>query len=83
MLVPSDETYILSALQYIVNSNALTPIRAINLWIPMTDSRHLLLEKIGFGFSGQVTILAYRPLIKELNVSLSDWYYSFGDSDIY
>jgi hypothetical protein len=83
LMVPSDETYMLNMLQRIINSNASARISAINLWMPMTDARHLLLEKIGFGFSGQVTILAYRPLVNELSVSLSDWYYSFGDSDIY
>lgn len=84
-IVPADLNYIKAVFLHILKNPALTnsSIKAINLWLPLNDPRHLLLEKIGINFGHNLTFLAYRPLGLNPGSNISDWYYSFGDSDIY
>lgn len=84
-ILPPDMNYIKAVFSHILKVSALAnfTVKAINLWLPLNDPRHLLLEKIGFSFGKNFTFLAYRPLGLNPGSSLSDWYYSFGDSDIY
>jgi hypothetical protein len=57
----------------------------LNMWLPLRDPKHILLEKMGFSNTAPVTYAGIRILgnnFSQLQNS-KDWYYSMGDSDIY
>lgn len=58
---------------------------SINIWLPLHDNRHIYFEKLGFIIGGKPTFLAARAN-NELSCYIHDlrnWYYTYGDSDIY
>ncbi|WP_118973742.1 GNAT family N-acetyltransferase [Taibaiella koreensis] len=57
----------------------------INMWLPVNDEKHIVLEKIGFVLSGPVTYFGIRVLNEQYKAlrENSRWYYSMGDSDIF
>jgi hypothetical protein len=60
-------------------------IAQINFWLPLHDAKHLLMEKIGFKLNAPITFLGFRNLSKIdfLKYTSKDWFYSFGDSDVF
>jgi hypothetical protein len=60
-------------------------IENVTMWRNVNDSNYLHFERMGFKPSLPLTYLGIRATdsIKELSSSLNNWYYSFGDSDIY
>lgn len=61
------------------------PISRINIWISLWDKRHIQLEKMGFIPFGKQTFLGAR-FDSDKNPEIGDfrnWYYSYGDSDVY
>jgi hypothetical protein len=61
------------------------PISRINIWISLWDKRHIKLEKMGFIPFGKQTFLGAR-FDGDKNPEIGDfrnWYYSYGDSDVY
>ena len=61
------------------------PIETINIWLPLFDKRYISFEKNGFFVGGKPTYLGVRAgkdHIETLN-DFRNWYYSYGDSDIY
>ncbi|MDN3676684.1 GNAT family N-acetyltransferase [Flavobacterium paronense] len=61
------------------------PISRINIWISLWDKRHIQLEKIGFAPFGKQTFLGARfeENTHALVGDFKNWYYSYGDSDVY
>lgn len=61
------------------------PISRTNIWLSLWDERHIQLERFGFAPLGKQTFLGVR--CHESNIGLlcdlRNWYYSFGDSDVY
>ena len=60
-------------------------ISTFNTWLSVFDKRHIYYEKQGFELGGKPTYFGVR-LLNEGNAkmnSLSDWSYSYGDSDVY
>jgi len=57
----------------------------ISLWLSLWDPRYILLEKMGFIMSGKNTFLSYhsKDTTNDKLSNLKNWYYSFGDSDVY
>lgn len=57
----------------------------INTWLPLSDSKHALLEKMGFVNSLPITYSGIRILDTDYNhlEDSKDWLYSMGDSDVY
>jgi GNAT superfamily N-acetyltransferase len=57
----------------------------INLWLPLDDPKHLLLEKLGFANSLPLTYWGIRDFSGKLSGAedLRRWNFSLGDSDIY
>ena len=55
----------------------------INIWMPLADKRHLLLEKLGFTNQMPITYLGYCSLNKKLSINKSGWFFQMGDSDVY
>lgn len=60
-------------------------ITKINLWLPLSDPRHILFEKMGFINQLPLTYMGARSLSEsEIPAEkLQNWYYSMGDSDVY
>lgn len=60
-------------------------VRCINMWMPLNDSRHIQLEKLGFCNTAPITYFGVRLLNKDCDVLLDirNWYYGMGYSDIY
>lgn len=61
-------------------------ITSVHTWLPLFDQRHIYYEKNGFVLGGKQTFLGVRVFDESLNPVLTDfrnWYYSYGDSDIY
>jgi len=55
----------------------------INIWMPLSDKRHLLLEKLGFSNQMPITYLGFCSLNKKLPIYKSGWFFQMGDSDVY
>ncbi len=60
-------------------------IVSINIWLPLRDSRHIYFEKNGFCIGGKPTYFGVRAKIERSNLinNFENWYYSYGDSDVY
>jgi hypothetical protein len=60
-------------------------VSQINFWLPLHDAKHLLLEKIGFKLTAPITFIGFRnsSKIDFSKYNTNDWFYSFGDSDIF
>ncbi len=60
-------------------------INTVNIWLPIFDKRYIFFEKNRFVISGKPTYIGVRAE-NSLSNSLNDfrnWYYSYGDSDVY
>jgi hypothetical protein len=62
-----------------------TNLSRINLWLPLSDPKFILFEKIGFSIHSPLTYMGARSLSPAGNPTeqFQKWYYSMGDSDIY
>lgn len=60
-------------------------IKFCTMWMSLFDEKYLQLEKMGFTPSGNNTYVGYRPFSEGLDTMgyLNNWYYTFGDSDVY
>jgi hypothetical protein len=60
-------------------------IENIAIWCNIHDSKHIQLEKMGFLFQGKQTILSAISLDPKYQEVFDNrnWYYTFGDSDVY
>ncbi|HAP17764.1 GNAT family N-acetyltransferase [Butyricimonas virosa] len=61
-------------------------ISTINTWLPLFDRRHIFYEKNGFMLGGKPTYWGVRfldPKFDLLGSDVRNWYYSYGDSDVY
>jgi len=58
---------------------------SINIWLSLYDPRHIHLEKLGYNLEGKPTYMGVRPNPSMVNLlsNFRNWYYSYGDSDIY
>lgn len=81
-----NETGIISAfLSEIKHFYSIYDLLKFNLWLPLNDSKHITLEKLGFTNTTPITYFGIRvldatdsPLLESKN-----WDYSMGYSDIY
>lgn len=84
MVVPDDLNIISNFLSCVLRNYSEHTIERINMWLPFTDKKHILLEKIGFRDSTPITYLGYRNLaLKDSNVHYDRWHFSMGDSDVF
>ena len=61
-------------------------ISSVHTWLSLFDRRHIYYEKNGFVLGGKQTFLGVRVFDESLSDVLTEfknWYYSYGDSDIY
>jgi hypothetical protein len=60
-------------------------VKVINTWMPIFDSRHILLEKQKFRPEKPLTIMGFRAFTDKCNVlkSFNSWNLTMGDSDVY
>jgi hypothetical protein len=60
-------------------------IESVAIWCNIHDSRHIQFEKMGFLFQGKQTILSAACLDSKHEAVFDNrnWYYTFGDSDVY
>lgn len=61
-------------------------ISRVHTWLPLFDQRHIYYEKNGFVLGGNQTFLGVRTLdssLRPLLTEFKNWYYSYGDSDIF
>ncbi|MBL7813068.1 MAG: GNAT family N-acetyltransferase [Bacteroidetes bacterium] len=85
-LVTGNDAEVIKSLLSACLSELNTENARFNMWMPLRDLRHLTLEKMGFSNNGHVTYLAGRSNVLGNSLDLSnskDWYFSFGDSDVY
>jgi hypothetical protein len=86
LFFPPDANLLSSCIQAIKEHYHGHSILQVNTWIPLSDSRHIHLEKIGFSYGLPLTYLGMRNLDQE-NISLrenfNNWYFSMGDSDVF
>lgn len=85
-VVPDDYGIILDFLAFVLNYYQPSKIRKVNLWLPLYDKRHLILEKLGFQNSLPITYMGLRCFnAKQENKLLNckNWFFSMGDSDVY
>lgn len=57
-----------------------------NIWMPIWDKKHTLLEKLGFHSAEPITYFGAKPVLDnktEILLNPKSWYVSMGDSDIY
>lgn len=74
----------LNAILFEITTLIEEPVSSANLWLSLWDKRHLQLEKSGFVPFGKQTFLCADP--GEFSAEILDyrnWYYSYGDSDVY
>lgn len=57
----------------------------LNTWLSLFDKRYIHFEKTGFNPVGKPTYFGVRPNVEMVNVltDFRNWYYSYGDSDVY
>ena len=57
----------------------------LNTWLSIFDERYIYLEKIGFYPTGKPTYIGVRANNEEQKTltDFRNWYYSYGDSDVY
>lgn len=61
------------------------PEAIINTWISLFDNRFSLFEKAGFEPGGKSTFVGVRtnPEFRDILSDFRNWYFSYGDSDVY
>ncbi len=82
-----DDQISLELVLAVISTSIKEEIIGINMWLPLRNSLHLDLEKLGFIINSPITYWGAR-LLNPLSdvVELTDvrnWYYSMGDSDVY
>jgi len=82
---PNDFDSILQLMNAIVNEYKNVELLKINTWLPINDSKHILLEKMGFVNAMPITYSGIRVLDTSYNqlTDSKEWLYSMGDSDVY
>lgn len=61
-------------------------ISKINLWLPLTDPRHIHFEKNGFSYEPPLTYLGIRAFDAALKPKVDDfrnWFFAMSDSDVF
>ena len=85
---PADISLLYGLISEIVafySSNFNTPLSRINLWLPLSDPKFILFEKMGFFIHSPLTFMGARSLSPAgyPTEKSQKWQYSMGDSDIY
>lgn len=84
-IVPDNSNMITDFLAEIKHFYSEFDVIKFNLWLPLDDKKHILLEKIGFTNTAPITYLGLKSFDTTnalLNFS-KNWDYSMGYSDIY
>lgn len=85
-IVPDNKEIIHDLLQHLLVYYQEHNIVKINTWLPLNDSRHLTLEKIGFQNDLPITYMGVRAFNLQLSGELGkcdNWCFSMGDSDVF
>lgn len=61
------------------------PLFAVNTWMPLNDTKHIILEKVGFKNAEPITYFGVRPIKihNEELLNAKNWHYTMGESDVY
>ena len=75
---------VISAIMKFCHDNKLDWLR-FNIWMAIFDSRHSLLERLGFVLDSPLTMLGYRAFTNGVTPmeNFSNWDISMGASDVY
>lgn len=76
---------LLALMNAIVNYYKNQKLVRINIWLPINDRKHILMEKLGFTNALPITYFGIRTIDSGFIKieDLKSWIYSMGDSDIY
>lgn len=67
-----------------ITNNLEETVSSANIWMSLWDKRHIQLEKCGFIPFGKQTFLGVRADASNTEIfDFRNWYYSYGDSDVY
>jgi len=85
LMLPDNEAILKQFLSAIKHYYGNSDIIGFNTWLPLNDSKHIQLEKIGFVNSAPITYSGIRVLDESCSQLLSNasWHYTMGNSDIY
>jgi hypothetical protein len=83
--IPNDGILISEFLSEINEFYQTYDLLKFNLWLPLNDSKHITLEKLGFVNTTPITYFGIRVLDSKITPLLDtrNWDYSMGSSDIY
>jgi hypothetical protein len=81
--LPKDERLTKAVLQHITGMFPPPIYEQLNIWLPLTDERHVYFEKLGFFNTIPVTYWGVRSFTSDKMNNAEDWWIQLGDSDVY
>lgn len=79
-----EDASLLSEILFEITNTIEETVSSANIWLSLWDKRHIQIEKCGFVPHGKQTFLCAKTQNpKSEMLDFRNWYYSYGDSDVY